>query len=282
MSAPHSWIYSPDQATEFPLILSLPHSGEKIPSEADWLTNLPESLLLTDVDRFVNDLYTPAIEKLKLPALQTHIHRYAADLNRVPEDIDQSSVEGAPLPAGTHTKGFHWVISTQGDVILTKPISASVHAAIVKNYHDTFHTEFLQGRTKIRARFPGTLYHFDCHSMPSQGTKAHADAGKRRPDVVISDCLGKSCSPEFLNLTVSAFQKEGLEVSVNHPYTGGRLTQRYGKPNLGEETIQIELNRALYMDEKTKEKLPDFQAFSARLTQILTQITSSMKKGSLS
>ena len=226
----------------------------------------------------MNVLYTPVIEKLEIPALQTSIHRYAVDLNRTPDDIDQSSVEGAALPAGTHPKGFHWTTTTQGDPILTKPISATTHEQLVKLYHDTFHTEFERGPKQIAGRFQGArLYHFDCHSMPSQGTQAHADAGKRRPDVVISDHVGKSCSEVFLNLTVAAFEKEGLSVSVNHPYTGGRITQRYGKPELGEETIQIEINRALYMNEQTKEKNADFQAFSERLVRIMTTVTNEIK-----
>lgn len=274
MNAPHFWIYPPDSPLHFPLILSIPHSGEKIPIEATWLHSTPESILLTDVDRFVNELYTPAIEKLKLPALQTTIHRYAVDLNRIPDDIDRSSVEGAPLSAGTHPKGFHWAITTQGDVIINQPIAASTHEMLVRLYHNTFHKEFIRGRSKIRAHFPSlNLYHFDCHSMPSHGTSAHTDAGKRRADIVISDCLGKSSSQEFLNLTVSSFEKEGLSVSVNSPYTGGRITQRYGKPEQGEKTIQIEINRALYMNEQTKEKNPDFKNFTDLLTRALTQIT---------
>ena len=108
------------------------------------------------------------------------------------------------------------------------------------------------------------------------GTGAHADAGSRRPDVVVSDWNGKSASPEFRDVTIEAFRKLGLAVSLNHPYQGGRITQRYGKPELGHETLQIELNRALYMSETgDRPRLsPQFEKLQTSLEQVLREILS--------
>ena len=78
-----------------PFFISIPHSGEKVPPQTPWLQHLPEVLLMSDVDRYVDRLYQPVIEALEIPSQKTEWHRYAVDLNRIPADIDQASVIGA-------------------------------------------------------------------------------------------------------------------------------------------------------------------------------------------
>lgn len=256
-----------------PLLLTCPHSGEAIPPEAGWLDAIAPLTLLTDVDRFVDRLYRPGAETTGLPLLCTRVHRYAADLNRYPDDVDAESVEGSPNTPGAFTKGFHWVRTTQGAPILARAIPAAAHAEIARRYHDAFHAEIAARVAAIRARFPGRpVFHLDLHSMPSVGTGAHADAGRRRPEVCLSDLRGKSASPAFLERTRAALAAEGFEVSLNEPYQGGRITQRYGRPTEGHETLQIELNRALYMSETTREPLPGFDAVAARLGRVLARV----------
>jgi N-formylglutamate deformylase len=261
-----------------PVFLTLPHSGEVIPQEAYWLDGLSEKLLLTDVDRFVDRLYSPAIANLPLPAVLTRVHRYAADLNRYPDDIDAASVEGSTNAVGTFAKGFHWSVTTQGEPVMMKPIPREIHELIVRRYHDSFHEQVSALVAQIRTQQPGrAIHHFDCHSMPSTGTGAHADAGQRRPDVVLSDFNGKSCEPRMLALTREAFEREGLHVSVNWPYQGGRITQRYGRPEKGHHTLQIELNRALYMDESTREPLAGrFEELQRSLSRVLASVINSL------
>ena len=88
------------------------------------------------------------------------------------------------------------------------------------------------------------------------GTRMHRDPGERRADIVVSDCLGKSCDPHFRDLVIAAYTISGFKVGYNWPYMGGRVTEQYGHPSKGQHAIQVELNRALYMDEKTKKLLP--------------------------
>ncbi len=267
---------------QVPLVLTSPHSGEAIPPEANWLQAHPRLLLLTDVDRFVDRLYEDTAQNLSLPLLCTEIHRYAADLNRYPEDVDADSVEDSKNPSGTHPKGFHWVLTTQGERVMSAPISRELHQRIVTLYHDRFHEEFAKKLEELKSKFPGReIYHFDCHSMPSVGTGAHLDQGQRRPDVVISDQEGQSTSASFKDLTISAFEAHGFKVGYNWPYKGGRITQRYGRPEQGHHTIQIELNRALYMDEKTKEPLPGFASVAERLEAVLKEVVAKLSTGSL-
>lgn len=258
---------------KLPLVITIPHSGETVPPEAGWLKSASEHLLLTDVDRFVDKLYEKAVTDLSVPALITKVHRYAADLNRYPTDVDQDSVVGAKSLAGTHTKGFHWVESTLGERIMKTPIDQATHDAIVARYHDEFHAEFARRLSELKTKFPGrAIYHLDCHSMPSVGTDAHLDGGKPRAEVVISDFEGKSSSTQFKDIVTEAFDAQGFETAYNWPYKGGRITQRYGRPAENHHTIQVELNRKLYMNEQTREKLPSFGEITNRLRSALDQI----------
>ncbi|MEM7647074.1 MAG: N-formylglutamate amidohydrolase [Pseudomonadota bacterium] len=99
------------QAEALPFFVSIPHSGEQIPDEVTWLKNLPEPTLMRDVDRYVDVLYQPALNELKITSIVTSWHRYVVDLNRKPDQFDGAAVEGALLPAGTEPKGLHWSVT---------------------------------------------------------------------------------------------------------------------------------------------------------------------------
>ena len=88
--------------------------------------------------------------------------------------------------------------------------------------------------------------------MTSQGTSEHRDPGELRADVVISDNEGKSAEREFVDLVIAAYARAGFKVAYNWPYVGGRITEQYGDPSRGQQVVQVELNRGLYMDESTK------------------------------
>lgn len=253
-------------------MVTIPHSGEKVPDQTPWLKTLPEEILMCDVDRYVDVLYEPALQKLGIPFVKTEWHRYAGDLNRLPEDVDAGSVLNHATARGPFLRGFHWVITTHEDVLMPKPMTLETHDELVNLIYKPFHQEVQNLSKKLAA---GPLYHLDVHSMPSVGTAQHRDPGELRADIVISDQFGKSCSSDFRDLVILSFVTAGFKVGYNWPYYGGRLTEQYGRPNLGHHTIQVELNRALYMDEKTK-KLKD----SHKDTQNKIQVAlSSIVKG---
>lgn len=237
-------------------MITIPHSGEKIPDEAPWLKNLPETLLMYDVDRYVDRLYEPIIKKHNLPSVKTDWHRYAVDLNRLPDDVDQDSVENHKNPSGKFPRGLHWAITTMGEKLMPKPISQATHDILVKKYFEPFHEQVRATSQKMKQQGATEIYHIDAHSMPSVGTKEHRDPGQARADIVVSDCEGKSCSPWFKDLVIKSFENAGFKVAYNWPYLGGRVTETYGRPKENHHSIQVELKRGLYMDEKTKAFLP--------------------------
>lgn len=256
-------------------LISIPHSGERVPMETPWLHGLPEPVLMCDVDRYVDRLYKPVVEQLHIPHVVTEWHRCVVDLNRLPGDVDPESVEGSDNPPGKFWNGLIWVRTTRGNKLLPKPISAELHKNLVRDYFQPFHDRVQAIYADFRKAGAKRIYHIDAHSMPSMGTKSHKDPGQRRADIVISDCEGTSCSAEFKELVIGAYKNAGLGVAYNWPYGGGRVTQTYGKPALGQDTIQVEINRALYMDEESKAYLPDKAAnLIAQLSNAIAEVQS--------
>jgi N-formylglutamate deformylase len=253
------------------LMVTIPHSGEEIPEETPWLKNLPEEILMCDVDRYVDKLYEPTLKALEIPFVKTNWHRYAGDLNRLADDVDAGSVMGHATKAGTHSRGFHWVITTTEEKIMTQPMSVEAHDKLVKKIYDPFHLQVQGLANRLKKNSP-TVYHVDAHSMPSVGTKQHRDPGQHRADIVVSDSLGKSSSAQFKDLVIKCYQQAGFHVGYNWPYMGGRLTEQYGKPNENHHTIQVELNRALYMDEKTKKLKESHVAVQAQIRKALESL----------
>ncbi len=250
-----------------PFFVSIPHSGEEVPPKATWLKGLAEPVLMRDVDRFVDQLYFPILTELELPVVKARWHRYVVDLNRVPEDVDCDSVLESKNPSGRFTTGLHWVKTTKGEVLMPKPISTELHNQFVSDYYQPFHTEVKAMFERFQKQGFKNVYQIDAHSMPSMGTKAHRDPGQRRADVVVSDFEGKSSEPRFKDLVIKAFSEAGLKVSYNWPYIGGRVTQIYGQPSNGQHTIQVELNRDLYMNEETKQlKVESANSLKAKIS----------------
>lgn len=262
------------------LFVSIPHAGEIIPAQVQWLKGLPEPILMRDVDRYVDQLYKPVISALKIPNVVADCHRYVIDLNRTPAEYDADAVLGAPWPAGTHPKGLHWSVTTFGEKLIPQPMSMDVHQQLVTHFYEPFHKQVRDTATRLKKQ-NGVLYdvfHIDLHSMPSQGTGLHNDPGQTRADIVVSDFHGKSSRKDFVDLIMDAYKKAGFSVAYNWPYFGGGITQLYGKPDNHHHTVQVELNRSLYMDENSKAKLAGgFEVTQARLSMAMEIIAEGLR-----
>jgi N-formylglutamate deformylase len=270
------WVQSFGDA-RLPLIITIPHSGERVPPEAPWLLNLPERLLMFDVDRYVDQLYQPAIERLGLGWIKTDWHRYACDLNRLSSDVDSDSVVGSTNSAGKFPRGLLWSMTTKGERLMAAPVPEIEFQKILKRCFFPFHNsvqelaEFVCPKTTRSAE--KSLFHLDLHSMPSFGTSEHRDPGEWRADLVISNQDGKSSSAAFFDMVCAAGASQGFSVRQNWPYKGGRITEAYGRPQEGWHTVQVELNRKLYMDEETKRPVSGlFEETQTRVGRILEYI----------
>jgi N-formylglutamate deformylase len=228
---------------------------------------------MCDVDRFVDKIYGPGVESLKVPFIVAEWHRYVVDLNRLPDDIDEDSVVGAPHPSGQFPIGLHWSVTTQGHQLIPEPMSYELHETLVKKYFEPFHQRVREQFLFFKEKGFKKVYHLDAHSMPSLGTAKHRDPGERRAEIVVSDVDGVSCEARYKDIVIEAYKEAGFQVAYNWPYKGGRVTQTYGHPELGQHTLQVEMNRELYMDESSKHLRSDlFPEVSRKVSVALERI----------
>ncbi|MCY4321724.1 MAG: N-formylglutamate amidohydrolase [Bdellovibrionaceae bacterium] len=272
---------------DIPLFVSIPHSGFKIPKEAYWLKNLPFSILMCDVDAYVDDLYLKTLKNLHIPFFSFKWHRYAVDANRFQTDISSQTVERARELLKTIYKNkefrqknpsnIHWHKTTKGKTLIKKAISQDTHKKLIKKYLNPFKLQIQKKFESFKSQGHKTVYLLDLHSMPSKGLAFHKDRGSLRPDIVIGNNRGQSCSKKMTNLVVKAYRKAGFKVALNWPYKGGAITYTYGQPHKGQEVLQVELNRKLYMDEKTKKKSKNYKNIQIRLNLAVQKIVEGIR-----
>ena len=112
----------------------------------------------------------------------------------------------------------------------------------------------------------------DCHSMPSIGRPRERDHSHSRLDFVLGDCHGNSCAPLVVDLAESALRDLGYRVARNTPYSGGFVTRHYGRPREGVHALQIEINRALYMDETRFRRAPAMAGLKQDLRALIAAL----------
>ena len=132
----------------------------------------------------------------------------------------------------------------------------------IETLYKPYHRALRRLINRVHQQF-GTVILVDCHSMPSVGVSRDEP---RRPDMVIGDRYGTSCAALLPNLFEDVLGRLGYSVGRNKPYAGGFITEHYGNPASGLHAIQIELNRAIYMDERRRERGPRFAQVASDLT----------------
>ena len=137
------------------------------------------------------------------------------------------------------------------------------------------------GATLIEAMFPrafGAVWHIDCHSMAAVGDAYSDDAGRPRKDFVLGDRDGTTCAPAFTALVAQTLAGLGYSVSINDPYKGVEIVRRYGGPNERRHSLQIEINRRLYMDEATLEPTVGYKKLEADLERLLAAVSAYVQR----
>jgi N-formylglutamate deformylase len=139
----------------------------------------------------------------------------------------------------------------------------------IERVHEPYHRMLKEKLDETYRRF-GKVYHINCHSMRSVAGKQSDDgAGNVRPDFVLGDRDGTTCEPRFTALVRETLAGMGYHVAVNDPYKGVELVRAYSDPQAGRHSLQIEINKRLYMDESTLEKAPGFARLQKDLGELL-------------
>jgi N-formylglutamate amidohydrolase len=257
-----------------PFVFCSPHSGRIYPRHFLAQSRLDPMALRRSEDCYVDELFARAASR-GATLLAARFPRAYLDANREPFELDpELFVEVLPDWANARSirvaggLGTIARIVSDGEEIYAGPIPLSDALARIDMLHKPFHNVLRSLIDRAQRNF-GYAILVDCHSMPS----AHmAHAGVQRPDFVIGDRFGTSCDLRLTKLIRSALTDLGYEAQLNRPYAGGYITEHYGRPLRGVHAVQLEINRGLYMNEKTLEKLPRFMSLERDLLLFAKQI----------
>src|SRR4249920_2034941 len=250
-----------------PVVFNSPHSGSVYPHAFLTASRLEVTTLRRSEDSFVDELALGVVER-GFPLMRAHFPRCFVDVNREPYELDPRMFEGR-LPSFANTRsmrvagGLGTVARVVGDAqeIYHQRIPIDDALRRIEGLYKPYHRALRRLLTKVHRDF-GTAVLIDCHSMPSSaGTKDD----RPRADVVLGDRYGTSCVPIVSETVEATFRGLGYAVSRNKPYAGGFITEHYGNPAAGLHSIQIEINRALYMDERRYERSPAFDRLAGHI-----------------
>ncbi len=256
-----------------PVVVSSPHSGAIYPAALIAASQLDAFTLRRSEDAFVDQLLSSAPE-LGVPLLKAHFPRAYLDVNREPYELDPRMFDG-PLPSYVNSRslrvagGLGTIARVVGEAkdIYPRRLPVSEAFARIEALYVPWHRT-LRGVMARAHRLHGQAVLIDCHSMPSHNGRAE----RIKTDIVLGDRYGTSCDPAVTDAADSVLSSLGYRVSRNKPYAGGFITEHYGDPAMGWHALQIEINRALYMDEATLEPLPSFEDLKGHLHQMIAQI----------
>ena len=260
-----------------PLAVASPHSGAVYPAAFLAQTAVPLAALRRAEDAFVDDLFAAAPE-LGIPFLAARFPRSFVDANREPYELDPGMFDG-PLPRRLNHRttrvaaglGMIPRVAASGEAIYRGRVSSDEIEQRLETCWRPYHAA-LSAMIEQTHRLFGCALLIDAHSMPSSASSLGPRDGDHRVDIVLGDNHGEACAPELVDRAEQWFTGHGLKVQRNQPYAGGFTTQRYGRPGLNRHALQIEINRALYMDEVRHEKLPAAAAIERLVAGLLEDI----------
>lgn len=259
-----------------PLVLDSPHSGFHFPGDFD--AAVSEFDLRDGEDCFVDELYMPATER-GVPLLAAQTPRTYLDPNRHAGDIDLDLLEGGAWPH-THVpsgkarigKALIWRTLDDGRAIYARKLKIDEVLGRIERCHTPYHRALSGAIDQAHASF-GVVYHINCHSMNSvAGPMGEGSPGTARADFVIGDRDGTTCDPAFTEFVRATLAATGHSVSVNDPYKGVELVKAYSRPIAGRHSLQLEINKRLYMDEAKRERNAGFAPLQRTLHNLIEAI----------
>ncbi|MBY5758634.1 N-formylglutamate amidohydrolase [Rhizobium leguminosarum bv. viciae 248] len=263
-----------------PFVYNSPHSGRIYPPEFIAQSRLEGIAIRRSEDHYVDELFGSAVA-LGAPLLAANFPRAYLDVNREPYELDPRMFDGL-LPPYANVNSLR-VAGGLGTIPRIVAENMEIYArrlpvqegldrveAVYKPYHAALRR--LIARTHVQFGF-GVL--IDCHSMPGNVRVAGSTS---RPDFIIGDRYGTSASAELSRAAIAILEEMGFAAIRNKPYAGGFITEHYGRPSRGLHALQIEVNRAIYVDELTLEKRDDFAAVADAVADFMQQMADYVEK----
>jgi N-formylglutamate amidohydrolase len=262
-------------ACRAPILFNSPHSGRVYPRSFLLASRLDLATLRRSEDSFVDELIAGVIERGH-PLMRAHFPRCYVDVNREPYELDPRMFDGR-LPSFANTRsmrvagGLGTVARVVGDAqeIYDQRIAVSEALRRIEELYKPYHRALRKLFMRLHREF-GAAMLIDCHSMPSA---TGAKDERPRADLVLGDRYGTSCVPVIAETIEATMRGFGYVVSRNKPYAGGFITEHYGNPSAGLHAIQLEVNRALYMDERRYQRVASFARLAAEFEILADRLT---------
>jgi N-formylglutamate amidohydrolase len=257
-----------------PVLFNSPHSGSTYPRGFLAASRLDIATLRRSEDSFVDDLFFGVVRR-GYPLMRAHFPRCFVDVNREPYELDPRMFEGR-LPSFANTRsmrvagGLGTVARVVGDAqeIYDQRIPVDEALTRIEALYKPYHRALRRLFSRLHRDF-GAAVLVDCHSMPSSA--GHKDE-RPRPEFVLGDRYGTSCVGVVSETVEETLRGLGYGVSRNKPYAGGFITEHYGNPAAGLHSVQLEINRGLYMDEKRYQRSKHFPRLAADLETLARRL----------
>ena len=257
------------------VIFSSPHSGRRYTKGFLAQTQLDGLSIRSSEDAFVDMLFDAA-PKFGAPLLAALAPRAFIDLNRAVDELDPAVIDG--VTRGVHnprvSSGLGVIprVVANGRAIYHGKISLHEAQSRIAQFWQPYHTALRALIQQSHASF-GEAILIDCHSMPHEAIEAHARPGHLQPDVVLGDRFGAAAGRDVMDRVEATFVAAGLRVVRNAPFAGAYITQAYGRPQQSQHVVQVEIDRALYLNEARVEPNSDFAAFRKVMVGVVAELS---------
>ncbi|MEM1352629.1 MAG: N-formylglutamate amidohydrolase [Pseudomonadota bacterium] len=256
------------------VVFASPHSGTQYPAEMTTRTILSDRMMRSSEDAFVDALFDCA-PQYGARFIKAAVPRAYVDFNRSSDELDPALIEGIPRqghnPRVASGLGVIPRVVANGRAIYRGKISMAEAQDRLNHYWHPYHRK-LQSFLTAAMNYHGQAVLIDCHSMPHEAVEGIARSGVRRPDIVLGDRFGAAASASVVDRVEAAFSAQGFQVARNTPFAGAYIAQAYGRPARGQHAVQVEIDRALYMDEKRIEPNAHFKAVRASVRAAVAEI----------
>src|SRR6056297_2341293 len=237
-------------------------------------TTLNNHTVRSSEDAFVDRLFEDA-PRHGAPFIKAGAPRAFVDLNRAEDELDPALIEGARKsghnPRVASGLGVIPRVVANGQAIYSGKITMAEAQRRIETYWRPYHEALETQLSQAHVMF-GQAILIDCHSMPHEAMDAVARMGVRRPDIVLGDRFGATAAPDVVDRIEEAFTKAGLVVTRNTPFAGAYVTQHYGRPTRGRHAVQIEIDRALYMNEQLIRPNGNFETFKRLIEGVIAEV----------
>lgn len=260
---------------ESSVVFASPHSGSEYPQDFLSRSKLDRRAIRSSEDAFVDRLFQ-GVTDLGAPLIAAVAPRAFVDLNRSPDELDPALIEGVPKSAHNPrvSSGLGVVprVVANGRSIHAGKIPLTEAQARIDGHWRPYHAALAKLIDESRVQF-GQAILIDCHSMPHEAIESIGSSRGGRPEIVLGDRFGAAAASDVVDRIEAAMVGAGLRVARNAPFAGAYVTQSHGRPARNRHVVQVEIDRALYMNEQQIRPNNNFRTFKALIDRVVADIT---------